>query len=209
MKLQCMVIFIMYVASVTSLQAMYLRGSYEGFVHKWLRAYYATIQDIAAYLGGEIDSELDPRFNQIVANGGIALYMCHKVPLYFGTPLGRVRFIDCVPDDEQFRKAQDILGLIEMLPCINNTWGPVYAITKDITGCSLPNPIMPYPFNVVKFAFLRIGNNKNWAFITLDEQHRPININDVLFEPLSRSEAFDFWAVVKPDWQLDALLNWP
>ncbi len=194
--------------SITSVHAMYLRGSYEGFMHKWLRSYYATIQDIAYYLGGQTDNAIEPRFNQIVANGGIVLCVYQNTPLFFGTPLGRLALIGGQRfDDALLQEAKRVLGLVEIIPLIEKKWGPVYAITKDIQGNSVPFPIMPYPFNVAKFAFLRIRNNYRCAFFTLDKQFHTTCVDDVIFEPLSRSEALNFWAAVKQDWQLEALLS--
>lgn len=190
--------------SITNVQAMYLRGSYEGFVHKWLQSYYATIQDIACYLGGQIDSTVEPSFNQIVANGGIVLCVYHNTPLFFGTPLGRLELIGGkILDDAFLKEAKKVLGLVEIIPLVEKKWGPVYAITKDIHGKRVPHPIMPYPFNVAKFAFMRIRNNLRCAFLTLDQQFHTTCVDDVLFEPLSRSEANAFWYKIFPRFRLD------
>jgi hypothetical protein len=174
-----------------------------------LRSYYAKVQQIVACMGGEL-GDLDPCYNQIVDNGSLTLHMQYGMPDYFGTPLGRLNIsVGWSSSDKQFEVLKERLRLVEIIPlqeeilgdCIVTTWGPVYAVTKDAQGKTLPIPILPYPFRAIKFLFTKIYNQHVFFTlgVTTDGKYQQLMLqNDINFVPLRTIDALALWKKVKP-----------
>jgi hypothetical protein len=117
-----------------------------------LGAYYEKAQDIAKFIKAKLPSfenwtkeGINPFYDRIPFDGAIGLKMYYGAPSSLLTPLGEMKITGsgCHPNnmDEVMQELTDTLGLVEVLPEVNDTMGchgPIYAITKDLNGNPLP-----------------------------------------------------------------------
>jgi hypothetical protein len=123
------------------------------------RDYYKSAQRIALYIydqmalsGAEFENFLaegpNPFEGQVVANGGIALEFYYGSPSVLWTPLGKLRIKGSgSPGDTKkvLSTLTEKLGLKVLIPIEYPTMGetgPVYQITKDLDGRSLPEVVL-------------------------------------------------------------------
>jgi len=93
---------------------------------------------------------VNPCYSQIPFNGGIALEFYYGSPAYFHTPLGKMQITGGASHSGSSQRdavnaLQERLGLIEIVPKeVNNMgeFGPIYAVTKDADGNTLPLPVL-------------------------------------------------------------------
>ena len=143
-----------------------------------LVAYYQKILDIRAWLVAETkyyvvedSSILNGYYGHIPDNGGIVLTSYYGSPSKLWTPLGMISVTHggSDPGDKWLRKAQEKLGLTVLQfeeHREQGTYGPVWALQRDLEGNELPAPIWQpkYPADTIGWA-----NEPNADYDTVNE----------------------------------------
>lgn len=123
-----------------------------------LQDYYRRAQDISRYILETVNAgqrwgmenrtseSPNPFYSQIEPNGGLALEMYYSLPSDLCTPLGKLSIGGSGSgSQEAMEQIKEKLGLVEIVPVRHTregTFGPIYAITKDLEGNTLPTAVL-------------------------------------------------------------------